>query len=107
MVSVSQVIRQFRERWTSHLDEQVIEGICSKVGYRWRDRLLTPVMVRLFLLQISWGNTACDHLPRIAGRHFSGEAYCKARAKLPVAVLQQLPASLTAAMLKTIAADGL
>jgi hypothetical protein len=108
MHSISQVIGQFKQRWTSQLDEQVIEDICREVGHVWRDRVLTPVfVVRLFLLQILWGNTACDHLPRIACRNFSGEAYCKARAKLPVAVLQRLLARLTASMLKAVSEDSL
>jgi hypothetical protein len=38
----------------------------------------------LFLLQILHGNTACSHLPHLAGLQFSAAAYCQARAKLPL-----------------------
>ncbi|HTN73623.1 MAG TPA: transposase [Pirellulaceae bacterium] len=103
MYSISQVVRQFKQRWTQQLDEQLISAVCRQAGLRWRERILTPVFtVQLFLLQTLWGNTACDHLPRIAGRRFTGEAYCKARGKLPLAALQELLARVTAAMLQAL-----
>jgi hypothetical protein len=74
---------------------------------KWRDRLLTPVyVVKLFLLQILFGNTACEHVPRLAGKAFTGEAYCKARSRLPLAVLQTLLTSCTRAMIDAVRDDG-
>ena len=43
-----------------------------------------------FLRQVLEGNTACDHVPHLAGLAVTGEAYCKARSRLPVALFQQL-----------------
>jgi len=41
---------------------------CREVGYQWRPRELDPVTtVHLFLLQSLQGNTACSHLPPLAG----------------------------------------
>src|SRR5690606_17062490 len=108
MTSISQVIRQFKQQWTQQLDDAAIEDACRACDVQWRDRLLTPAYtIKLFLLQILWGNTACDHLPRLADRRFTGEAYCKARARLPLALLQKLLSTCTSAMLAATRDSGL
>lgn len=108
MFSIAQVIRQFKQQWTRQIDERAIEVACDAAGMRWRERMLTPVFtVRLFLLQILWGNTACDHVPRLAGREFTGEAYCKARARIPLSVFRDLLRRLTDAMLEAVDREGL
>ena len=62
------------------------EAACRQVGHHWRERQLGPVTtVKLFLLQILFGNVACPHVPRLAGKDVSGSAYCDARARLPLA----------------------
>jgi hypothetical protein len=108
VTSISQVIRQFKQQWTRQLDDAALEDACRACDVQWRDRLLTPVYtIKLFLLQILWGNTACDHVPRLADRRFTGEAYCKARARLPLAVLQKLLSTCTSAMLAATQGSGL
>ncbi len=44
----------------------------------------------MFLLQILHRNTACAHLPRLTGCDFTASAYCQARSRLPLAILQAL-----------------
>lgn len=108
MFSMQQLIHQFKQQWTRQFDDGAIEAACRQAGMSWRERLLPPVeVVKLFLLQILWGNTACDHLPRLANRRFSGEAYCTARARLPLAVLQTLLGTATRAMLAATRDSGL
>ncbi len=46
--------------------------------------------VYAFLRQVLEGNTACDHVPHLAGLDVTGEAYCKARSRLPVELFQRL-----------------
>ena len=66
-----------------------IRDACLRVGYSWRNRKLDPVAtISLFLLQILHGNTACQHVVQFGRRAFSATAYCKARKRLPLAVLQ-------------------
>ena len=59
------------------LQHEAIHAACEAVGYTaWRDRLLNPVItVQLFLFQILHGNTACRHLPHLAGFYFRASAY--------------------------------
>jgi hypothetical protein len=108
MCNLTEILRQFKQAWTTQFDDQAIENACRQAGATWRDRLLSPVyVVQLFLLQILAGNTACDHVPRLAGRAFTGEAYCRARSRLPLAALQTLLTTCTEAMLKAVSNDGL
>ena len=54
-------------------------------------RVLDPVTtVYLFLLQVLHGNTACQHVVHFGGWTFTASAYCQARQRLPLAVLQHL-----------------
>jgi hypothetical protein len=73
------------------LEARTIERLCRELGHCWRDRVLTPVVtVHSFLLQILHGNTACDHVPHLLGGKFTGEAYCQARRRLPLALFERL-----------------
>ena len=108
MFSIAQVLRQFKQQWTQQLDDQAIESACRAAGAVWRDRILPPVYtVKLFLLQILWGNTACNHLPHLAERDFTGEAYCKARMRVPLAALQILLGTCTCSMVEAVRDSGL
>ena len=48
------------------------------------------VTVHGFLLQILHGNSACDHVPHLLGGSFTGEAYCRARSRLPLELFTRL-----------------
>ena len=73
------------------LEPLALSDLCRSLGCRWRERILDPVTtIHLFVLQILHGNTACPHLPRWAGQAFTASAYCQARSRLPLTVLQAL-----------------
>ena len=77
--NVPQIIRQFKPTWTYELDDESIRTACREVGHQWRERELGPVMtVKMFLLQILFGNVACNFVPRLAGKDVTGSAYCEA-----------------------------
>jgi hypothetical protein len=106
--SVTTVLQRFKTDWAAQLQPEAISAACEAVGYTaWRDRLLNPVItVQLFLLQILHGNTACRHLPHLAGFYFSASAYCQARAKLPIRVLEHLLERLGQSAQSTVSAEG-
>lgn len=65
LARIAEVIRRSQENWRHELDDQAILAACRDAHYSWRERKLNPILtVRLFLLQILWGNTACNHLRR-------------------------------------------
>ena len=106
--SVTTVLQRFKTEWAAQLQPEAIRAACTAVGYTaWRDRLLNPVItVQLFLLQILHGNTACRHLPHLSGFSFSASAYCQARAKLPIHVLEHLLERLGQSVQATVSEEG-
>jgi len=88
---LTKALRQISDELVTLLAPATIRAACTSVGHQWRDRQLNPVTtIHLFVLQILHRNTACAHLPRLTGRTFSASAYCQARGRLPLAVLQDL-----------------
>jgi hypothetical protein len=85
------------------LSARRIEEVCRGVGHRWRRRELGPVQtVYLFILQALHGNTALEHLRRLAGLAVGASAVCRAKARLPLAALR----ALTALAAETVAGDA-
>jgi hypothetical protein len=73
------------------LTAKAIEQACHAEKYSWRQRELGPVKtVHAFTSQVLHGNTACAHTVRLAGLNCSAEAYCQARARLPLSVYERL-----------------
>ena len=74
------------------LDRTAVERVCGELGYAgWRDRELDPATAAaLFVQQVLHGNVPCAEVRHLAGRDFTPSAYCQARARLPLGVLQAL-----------------
>jgi hypothetical protein len=90
-LSIPHIVGQFKADVAAALAAQTITKICGYLGHTWRERLLDPVTtVHVFLLQVLHGNTACAALARLAGIPFTAMAYCAARARLPLALFEDL-----------------
>lgn len=97
--SIARIVEQFKQEWSQELSDEAIEKAIRKTGMTWRDRKLNPITtVQLFFLQILHGNVACNFLPHLARRRFTGSAYCEARGKLPLEALETLLTGATAKM---------
>jgi hypothetical protein len=74
---------------------------CRGLNLVWRERRLDPATtLALFLQQVLHGNCPCGevrHLPAAAGRAFTASAYCQARRRLPLALLERVGAEVAAA----------
>jgi hypothetical protein len=105
---IGSVLAQVNTEVARILSPQVIEGICRDLKYVWRKRTLDPsTTVYAFLKQILAGNTACDHVPHLTGLPVTGEAYCKARSRLPVELFHRLLNAVCDALSKTCEASEL
>ena len=94
--SLSEAVSELKKNWLKILDPTEIGEVCREYNVTWRERVLSPATtVQLLLLQILHGNTAITHLRFFTARGFSASAYCQARFRLPVAVLQTLLARMT------------
>jgi hypothetical protein len=100
MLSIPEALDRIKGRVTESLPQQLIEQICHEVGHSWRDRNLGPVITtQLFVQQILHGNTACSHLRHLSGLSFTDSAYCQARARLPLKLLEGLQRAVTLRLL--------
>jgi hypothetical protein len=104
---MAEVIARLKRSWAEELDEEAVREACLEVGHEWRTRKLDPVTtVRLFLLQILWGNAACNHVPHLAKQDVTGSAYCEARRRLPLPALQTLLVRSTERMAECVRETG-
>ncbi len=88
---IESVLDQVKGDLAEALSVEKIEQICRELNYSWRECVLDPATtVHAFLRQVLAGNTACDHVPHLTGLPVTGEAYCKARSRLPVELFQRL-----------------
>jgi len=91
MRSITDVIRNFKRHWTEQLQAPAVAKACLDAKMSLLQSALNPVVtIQIFFLQILHGNTACTHLPRLAGLPFTAVAYCVARKRLKLDVLYQL-----------------
>lgn len=106
--SILEAIGRIKAEVAQWLAPETIARICQTLGHTWRERILDPATtVQLFLVQMVHGNTACNHVPRLGGVSCTGEAYGQARARLPLALLQQLLTQVTSTLKEVLLGDGL
>jgi hypothetical protein len=106
--NIARIVQQFKQNWSRELEDDAIKRACEEAGHTWRERELGPVAtVKLFLVQILFGNVACEFVPRLAGKRVTGSAYCTARGRLPLEVLQTLLTRCTARMAEAVHDTGL
>jgi hypothetical protein len=99
MASVSRMLRRIKDDLQPYLSEKSIEDACHEAGYVWRERKWGPAKtIHLFVIQLLCFNTAMTHLRHIADAAVTAPAYCRARMRLPLAVLQKLLGQSSAAM---------
>jgi hypothetical protein len=90
-VNIVDAVATIKRNVANCLTPTAIEQACRAADYHWRQRELGPVeTIHAFMVQVLHGNAACSHTVRLAGLNCSAEAYCQARARLPLAVYEQL-----------------
>jgi hypothetical protein len=105
--TVPEALNHIKADLAQVLDAPTMLALCREVGYQWRSRLLDPVTtVHLFVLQILHRNTACSHLPHLAGQRFTASAFCQARTRLPLVVWQPLLRRTSASCEQTTHEEG-
>jgi hypothetical protein len=106
--NIARIVAQFKQSWSQELEDEAIRVVCREAGHSWRERELGPVTtVKMFLLQVLFGNVACNFVPHLAGKDVTGSAYCEARARLPLVALQSLLTRATTKMAECARGAGL
>jgi hypothetical protein len=104
---VRAAMRRIQAELAQVLDAAQITAVCRDLGYQFRRRLLDPITtIHLFVIQILNGNFAVARLKEFTDQDFSEAAYCKARGRLPLKVLQTLLQRVGAALRSTMNAAG-
>src|ERR1700676_1026187 len=107
MANVSRALERIKQDLESHLPESMITAACDEAGYRWRERKFGPVKtIHLFVLQILHLNTAICHLRHLVKTPVNAAAYCKARMRLPLGVLQFLLRESSAALHRDLSSQA-
>jgi hypothetical protein len=89
-------LRFVKDRSPDSLSSKLILRSCQRVGYQWRERGLGPVpTTQMFLEQVLHGNVPVPHLVRKTRLQFTPSAYCQARQRLPLVMLEDLERSIT------------
>lgn len=105
---IDTILKQLRQDVAKHLQPKSIISACRAVGHTWRSRTLDPVaVVHWFLTQVLHGNTSLEHIANLAGRRFTGAAYCTARSVLPLSVFQTILHETIKALIPDTEVDGL
>lgn len=80
-----------RQGADDHLLPHRINQLARQRGLVFRDRELTPGNTpRLFAQQVASGNIACSAVRHLAGGAFTDTAWCQARRRLPMELIQQV-----------------
>jgi hypothetical protein len=98
---MASALAQIKDNPLGAVTASVVETVCRKHGYIWRNRELDPATtVALFMQQVAHGNCACTEVRHLDGRPFTAQAYCQARARLPLKIYQDLLAAVCEGVLK-------
>jgi len=91
MANIAASLQRIKDNPLEVLDRELIERVCRECNHPWRIRELDPAAtIAWFMQQIVRGNITCGEVGHLAGNRFSAQAYCEARARLPLSVYQAL-----------------
>ena len=91
MASTAYALQCIKTNPLEVLDRQAVERVYRQCRHQWRHRELDPATtVALFCQQVTRGNLSCRELLRATGTVITEQAYCAARVRLPLKVVQGL-----------------
>lgn len=102
MVSILSAVTRVKADLARWISAAAILELCAQAGHTWRRGPLDPVAtLGLFITQVLHGNTAITHLRHLAAMTCSASAYCQARMRLPLEVIEAVSRSVSAALTDT------
>jgi hypothetical protein len=96
--SISAAVSRLKHDVQRFIGAALVSQLAFELGLAWRHTALAvPNVVALFARQILSGNISMPELARLAGSQFSPEAYCTARKRLPLELLEVMLQRISAA----------
>lgn len=94
--TIAQALTQVKDELPRRIEQHVHSYLAEHPEWVWRDRELNPLaLALLFITQVLHGNTAITHLRHLGAMRCSATAYCNARMRLPLALLEHLVTAVT------------
>ena len=94
---ISKALAELKSNLFIELGMDNLEEFFRLSGHTWRERTLSPARtLYLFIHQILHGNTACAHVRHFSKEKFTASAYCEARKRLPLELLEKFVSKFTA-----------
>ena len=91
MAAFDLALARVRDGADDSLSPRRINQLARDSGHVFRNTKLTPGnTLRLFAQQIAAGNVACSVVHHLAGEEFSDTAWCQARGRLPMELIEQV-----------------
>ena len=90
MASITAALERIKQDPHALADRSLIETVCRELGLEWRETVLSPpVALAWFIRQVIEGNVSCAAVRQMAGGAFTTSAYCQARGRLPLEMVQE------------------
>jgi hypothetical protein len=90
MAGFDLALSQVRDGSHDLLPLDQINQLARDAGHHFRNTALSPRnTLELFVQQVASGNIACSAVQFLAGEEFTDAAWCQARKRLPLAVIEQ------------------
>jgi hypothetical protein len=94
VTTIAEALTQVKDDLPRRIELHVHSYLAQHPEWVWRDRQLNPLtLVLLLVTQVLHGNTAISHLRHLGAMTVSATAYCQARMRLPLALLEYLLAA--------------
>ncbi len=107
MASITRTLSRIKQDLHQLIPADRVDQICQDLNHRYRKRKLDPLTtIHLFVQQILNGNTALSHLPHLSKMSFDPSAYCDARKRLPLKLLEALTRQIALAFQEQSGAAG-
>jgi hypothetical protein len=107
MATIAAALARIKDDPRNLIGANVLESVCRELGLEWRDTPLSPPnALALFARQIAHGNVSCAQTVRLSGLDITPQAYCDARQRLPLEVIQTLSARVCDATARATGCDG-
>lgn len=101
------ILDAVRQDVADRLRTDAIHEAARKAGHTWRACTLCPAaVIRWFVVQVLHANTSIEQVAILAGRAFSGMAFCLARKQLPLKVFEAVLAGMARAAVPVTEAEG-
>src|SRR5947209_2212511 len=102
MLDFAGMLKQCKLKGEQLLGMAWIHQVCRDVGHRWRrgGKLSPATTVLGMMQQMAHANVSCAAVRQMHEGVFSAEAFCQARQRLPLAVLEELNRGLAEALVQ-------